>query len=307
MSTATPTARPPAAPERPEVAALPALTTTRRSRLREQALKGVLLLTLLATLMALLVIIVDLAVDGAGRISSEFITGFDSRFADQAGLLPALIGTIWLLFLTAALTVPIGIGTALYLNEYARPGRITRLLELNISTLAGVPSVVYGLLGLVVFVRGMEMGRTLIAGALTLSLLLLPLVIVAAREAVRAVPDSLRHASLACGATRWTTVRRVVLPAALPGIMTGLILSLARAIGETAPLLTIGALTYITFVPKQPLDQFTALPIQIYNWLSRPQPEFHDAAAAGILVLLGLLLVMNAAAIIIRAKSDTRW
>jgi phosphate transport system permease protein len=198
------------------------------------------------------------------------------------------------------------VGAAIYLEEYARPGRLTALIEVNISNLAGVPSIIYGLLGLELFVRAMQMGRSLLAGAATLALLLLPMVVMASREALRTVPHSLREASYALGADRWEALRRVVLPMCMPGILTGIILSLARAIGETAPLITIGALTYVAFAPDSLYSAFTALPIQIFNWVSRPQADFHTNAAAGIVVLLVLMLSLNAVAIWLRNRLQKR-
>jgi phosphate transport system permease protein len=201
------------------------------------------------------------------------------------------------------------VGAAVYLEEYSKKTRFTRIIEINISNLAGVPSIVYGILGLAFFVRGLMLGRSLLAGALTLALLILPIIIISSQEAIRAVPGSIREASYALGATKWQTIRNHVLPAALPGILTGNILALSRAIGEAAPLIMIGALTFVAFTPQSPLDPFTALPIQIFNWASRPKTEFQSLAAAGILVLLFLLLAMNAAAIIIRNKYQRylRW
>jgi phosphate transport system permease protein len=200
----------------------------------------------------------------------------------------------------------VGVAAAIYLEEYAPDNRFTRLIQVNIANLAGVPSIVYGILGLAVFVRWLRFDRSVLAGALTLSLLIMPVIIIASREALLAVPQSIRHAAYALGATRWQTIRSHVLPAALPGIMTGVILAVSRAVGEAAPLLMIGALTYVAFVPEGPLDAFTALPIQIYDWCDRPQPEFHHLAAAGIIVLLGILLPMNAVAVALRAWHQRR-
>lgn len=267
----------------------------------------VLLVCLLVGVMTLATLLVDVFRDGAGSLDGELIRNLDSRLPERAGIRPALVGTIWLMALVAAFSFPVGVGAAVYLEEFAPRNRLTTLIEVNITNLAGVPSIVYGLLGLAVFVRLMAMGRSLLAGALTLVLLILPIVIVAAREAIRAVPDSIRHGALAVGATEWQTVRRQTLPAALPGIMTGMILGLSRAIGETAPLITLGALTYVNFVPKGPLDRFTAMPIQIFNWVSRPQAEFQHVAAAGIIVLLVVLLLMNAVAIFLRNRYERRW
>jgi len=257
------------------------------------ALLGVLLLAIL---------LFGVARDGLGRLSWDFITSFPSRFPDQAGIKAALFGSIWIIGLTAVIAIPIGVAAAIYLEELARPSRINRLIQLNIANLAGVPSIVYGLLGLALFVRAFALERSVLTGALTLSLLILPMIIIVTQEALRAVPKSLRDGSLALGASRWQTVARQVLPSAAPGIITGIILSISRAMGETAPLITIGALTYMAFVPSGLTDSFTALPIQIFNWSSRPQSEFHNVASAGIVVLLVVLLAMNGVAIFIRNR-----
>jgi phosphate transport system permease protein len=257
----------------------------------------------LATLVALLA---DVVVDGAPRLSWTFLTSYPSRRAASAGIYPALIGSAWLIALTALLAVPVGVAAAIYLEEYGRGTALERLIEINIANLAGVPSIIYGLLGLEIFVRVVGMGRSVLAGAATLALLLLPMVIMAAREALRTVPQSLREASFALGGDRWQTIRRVVLPLSLPGVLTGIILALARAIGETAPLITIGALTYVAFLPRSPGDPFTALPIQIFNWVTRPQAGFHVNAAAGIVVLLALMLLLNGAAIWLRMRLQRR-
>ncbi|MBI5649815.1 MAG: phosphate ABC transporter permease PstA [Chloroflexi bacterium] len=260
----------------------------------------------LVGIFALIVLLADVFGDGLARLDWEFITSFPSRRAASAGILSALVGTLWIISLTALFAFPIGVGAAIYLEEYAPKNRLTRLIEINIANLAGVPSVIYGLLGLGVFVRGMMLGRSVLAGALTLALLVLPIVIITAREALRAVPSSLRQAAYAVGATKWQTIWAQVLPVAFPSILTGTILALSRAMGESAPLITIGALTYIAFLPEFSLDGlfsgFTVLPIQIFNWVSRPQKAFHENAAAGIIVLLGVLLAMNALAIFLRNK-----
>ncbi len=261
----------------------------------------------------LVVLVADVLVDGLPRLDWQFLTSYPSGWRAAGGVLAALVGSVWLLVLTAVLAFPIGTGAAIYLEEYARRTRVQRLIELNIANLAGVPSIIYGLLGLEIFVRVMRPitgGRSVLAGALTMALLVMPIIIIASREALRAVPDSLRQGALALGATPWQVTRRVVLPAALPGILTGTILALARAVGETAPLITIGALTYVAFLPELSLaglrSPFTVLPIQIFNWISRPQPGFHTNAAAAIIVLLLLLLVMNAAAVWLRNRYQPR-
>ena len=247
-------------------------------------------------------LIYDVVSDGAGRLSWDFLTSFSSRRPEDAGIWHALTGSIFVIVVTAVLSVPVGIAAAIYLEEYGTRSRLGKLIELNITNLAAVPSIIYGLLGLGLFVRLMEMGRSVLAGGATLALLVLPVVILSTREALRAVPKSLREGSYALGATKWQTIRFQVLPVALPGILTGLILALSRAIGETAPLITIGAVTFITFAPDSIWSPFTVLPIQIFNWVSRPQAGFHENAAAGIIVLLVLLLSMNAAAIWLRDR-----
>ncbi len=250
--------------------------------------------------LALGVLLFDLIGDGVGRLSWSFVTSFPSRLADRAGVWPAVVGSIWILLLTAAISFPLGVGTAIWLEEYAPNTRLRRLIQLNISNLAAVPSIVYGILGLAVFVRYLDFGRSLLAGAATLGLLILPVIIIAAQEAIRAVPSSIRFGAYALGATRWQVISRQVLPQAFAGIMTGTILALSRAVGETAPLIVIGAVGYVAFLPDSPLDEFTVLPIQIYDWIGRPQAEFHELAASAILVLLIVLLTMNAVAILLR-------
>ena len=252
----------------------------------------------------LAVLLVQVFQTGVKWLDWDFIRSFPSRFPHKAGIWSALIGSLWMMGLTALVSVPVGVGSAVYLEEYAPKGVVSRFIELNIANLAGVPSIVYGLLGLAIFVRSMALGRSVLAGSLTMSLLILPMIIIAAREALRAVPISLRTAAFAVGATQWQTIRSHVLPAATPGILTGVILALSRAIGETAPLIMIGALTYVAFVPEGPLDDFTVLPIQVFNWTSRPQAEFHEIAAAGIIVLLAVLLFMNSIAAVLRHRSS---
>jgi phosphate transport system permease protein len=257
-------------------------------------------------LVTLGVLIADVIHDGWRALSWDFLTSYPSRRPEQAGILSALVGSFYILILVALIAFPLGVAAAIYLEEFAPQNRLTATIEINLSNLAAVPSIVYGLLGLGVFVRSFMLGRSLLAGALTLSLLVLPIIIIASREALRAVPPSIREAGLALGASQWQTVRLFVLPAAWPGILTGTILALARAIGETAPLITIGALTYVAFTPKSLFDPFTVLPIQIFNWISRPQPAFHERAAAGIIVLLAVLLLFNGLAIFLRARLQRR-
>lgn len=264
-----------------------------RGRLPDLALHGLGLGATLIGLLVLAILLADILRDGLGRLSWDFLTGLPSRRAEDAGIFPALAGTVWVIAVTALLAVPVGVGAAVYLEEYGDRGWWARLIEINIANLAGVPSVIYGLLALGLFVRTLGFGRSVLAGAATLALLVLPVVILASREALRAVPLSLREASYALGATRWQTVWHQVLPVALPGMLTGTILALSRAIGETAPLLAIGALTYVPFAPDGIRSPFTVLPIQVFNWMSRPQEAFLENAAAGIMVLLVLLLGMN--------------
>ena len=261
---------------------------------------------LLVALAALAALVFDIVSDGAGRLSFQFLTNIASRKAEEAGVYHALMGSIWVITLTAALALPIGVAAAIYLEEYGSRSGTARFIELNISNLAAVPSIIYGLLGLGLFVRLMGMGQSVMAGAATLALLALPVVIMSTREALRTVPSSIREGSYALGATKWQTIWNQVLPMALPGVLTGLILALSRAIGETAPLITIGALTYIPFAPDGIWSKFTVLPIQVFNWVSRPQPEFKANAAAGILVLMVLLLSMNAIAIVVRDRQQRR-
>lgn len=257
--------------------------------------------TMVGTLV-LIVLLVDVFRDGARWFDWQFITSFPSRDPEKAGLLSALFGTVWVMALTALFAFPLGVGTAVYLEEYAPDTRLRRLIQTNINNLAGVPSIVYGLLGLSLFVQFLGLGRSVLAGALTLTLMSLPVIIIAAQEAIRSVPETHRLGAFALGAARWQVVRKIVLPSALPGILTGTILAMSRAIGEAAVMIAISALVYLTFIPTGPQDRFTVLPIQIYNWVSRPQDEFQHLAAAGIILLLIVLLGMNAAAIIVRNR-----
>lgn len=246
--------------------------------------------------------------DGGGRINWAFLNEFPSRIATRAGIKSALFGSIWIVVLTGLFTVPIGVGAAIYLEEFTqRKNRFTAFVQLNISNLAGVPSIVYGLLGLGVFVYTFGLGRSIIAGALTMTLLVLPMMITVAQEALRAVPKSYREGALALGATQWQTISSQVLPCASSGIFTGVILTLSRAIGETAPLIVIGAVSFIASTPKSIHDPFTVLPIQIFNWSSQPSKAFHEAAAAAIIVLVVVLLLLNSVAIILRARARARF
>jgi len=263
-------------------------------------------LMLLVAIGTLVTLLIDVLIDGGGRLSWQFLTSFPSRKPEQAGAVSAIVGTLYMMLLTALFALPVGVASAIYLEEYARRSLAARVIEVNIANLAGVPSIIYGLLGLELFVRAMGFDRSLLAGALTMALLVLPIIIISSREALRAVPGSLREASYALGASRWQTIWHQVLPLAFPGILTGSILAFSRAIGEAAPLITIGALTYIAFLPDSLFSPFTALPIQIFNWVSRPQAGFHANAAAAILVLLALLLLMNAAAVYLRQRFQKR-
>lgn len=253
-------------------------------------------------IIVLALLLVDIIQRGWTWITPEFFENFASRFPSRSGIKAALWGSIWVIGLVAPLTFIVGVSAAIYLEEYAKKNWLSRLIQLNISNLAGVPSIVFGMLGLTLFVRGLLLGKSVLAGALTMTLLVLPIVIVSAREAIASVPQSLRQASYAMGATRWQTIRQVVLPYSLPGILTGTILALSRAIGETAPLIMVGAATYLAFTPGSVLDEFSVLPIQIYNWIGQPKVEFQELAAAGIIVLLAVLLSMNAIAIYLRNK-----
>jgi phosphate transport system permease protein len=273
------------------------------ARLRaDAAFQVIALAVLVGALAALAVLVATVWRDGIGRLDWRFLTTFPSRRAENAGIYHAIVGSLYVIALTGALALPVGVAAAVYLEEYGGRSRIARFIELNIANLAAVPSIIYGLLGLGLFVRAMGMGRSVLAGAATLALLALPVVILSTREALRTVPSSIREGSYALGASKWQTIWHQVLPMALPGILTGLILALSRAIGETAPLITIGALTYIPFAPDSIWSPFTVLPIQIFNWVSRPQAAFKENAAAGILVLLALLLTMNAIAIVLRDR-----
>ncbi len=260
-------------------------------------------------ILVVLVLFTDVFLDGVSRLTFDFFTSFPSRKPEAAGILSAWVGTTWIMAVTALIALPLGIGSGIYLEEYAPKNRLTALIEISIANLAGVPSVIFGLLGLGLFVRWFNLDRSVLAGGLTLAILVLPVIILSTREALRAIPFSIREASYAVGATKWQTVYSQVLPAALGNIMTGVILAMSRAVGETAPLITIGALTYIAFLPQSLFDPFTALPIQIFNWVSRPQKGFSINASAGIIVLLGITMAMNSIAIILRyrQRKKTRW
>ncbi|MDA0595491.1 MAG: phosphate ABC transporter permease PstA [Chloroflexi bacterium] len=264
-------------------------------------------LAVVVGILGLAALLFDVLIDGLPFLNINFLSSYASRKAENSGILAPLAGTIWIVGMTALLTIPIGVGTAIYLEEFASKNRFNRLIELNIANLAGVPSVIYGLLGLAVFVQFLFNGsRSVTAGALTMTLLILPIVVIASQEAMKAVPSSYRDAAYAMGANRWQVVKAVVLPQALPGMMSGIILALSRAIGESAPILIISSLVWVTFIPTSPDSKFTVLPLQIFTWVSQPQHSFRGIAAAAIIVLLIVLLSMNGIAIWIRSKYQSR-
>lgn len=273
-----------------------------RGKITDKLFKYTALAFTVFALAILVILLVDIFSKGLARINWDFFRNLPSRHASRSGIMTAMAGMLSLLFFTIIIALPIGILAGVYLQEYGKKNRFASFIEINIANLAGVPSVIYGILGLTLFVRILHMGNSLIAGALTLALLIMPIIIVATREAIKAVPDSLREASYGMGATKWQTTSKVVVPSALGGILTGIILAISRAIGETAPLLVIGALVYVPFIPEGPKDQFTTLPIQIFNWTSRPQADFIINAAAGIIVLLIITFLLNGIAIYIRNK-----
>ena len=264
------------------------------------------LLGVLVAMMGLISLLIQVILQGYEWVTPNLIFNYPSRHPEQAGLWAALIGTLYMMGLTALITVPTGIGAAIYLEEYAPKNWITSFIEINTSNLAGIPSIVYGLLGLSIFVYFLKLERSILAGSLTMSLLILPVLILASREAIKAVPRAHREAAFALGGDKWQVVKMAVLPTAFPGILTGVILALSRAIGEAAPMVAITALVYITFIPVTPMDRFTVMPIQIFNWISRPQDDFRGLAAGGIIVLLILLLSMNSIAVILRNKFQKR-
>jgi len=279
-----------------------------KSRLtKNKVLKGLFLAATMFGLIVLAILLFRIITQGSGYLSLDFFTSFASRVPEDSGIKAAILGSIFLMLVVAPVSMFLGVGTAIYLEEYAKKNKITTFIRVNISNLAGVPSVVFGLLGLTIFVRYFGLGISILAAGLTMSLLILPIIIVASQEAVRAVPKDMREASYAMGATKWQTILRVVLPAAIPGILTGSILALSRAIGETAPLVVLGIPTILMFTPDSIMSTFTALPMQIYDWTKRPQVAFHDVAAAGIIVLMTLLLLMNSIAVFIRNKYEKRY
>lgn len=275
---------------------------TLKQRSKNIVFQVVAIAGLLFAVVVLLLLLINVFESGLGRLNLQFIQSYPSRHPEQAGIVAGLAGTMFMVLLTALFAIPIGVGAAIYLEEYGRKNWFGRLIEINIANLAGVPSIVYGLLGLGLFVRWMNLDRSILAGALTMSLLIMPVIIISTREAIRSVPGGIREASYAIGATKWQTIWHHLLPISFPSILTGIILAVSRAIGETAPLITIGALTYVTFLPDKLNSPFTILPIQIYNWVSRPQEAFHENAAAGIIVLLVFTLLLNSVAIILRNR-----
>ncbi len=282
------------------------MTNSDYNRLKDKAFQVFGVFCTFIGLVVLAIFLIDILIEGLSRINWEFLSSLPSRRAMRAGILTAWSGTLWILLLTALIAIPLGVAAGVYLEEYAKKSKMANFLEINISNLAGVPSIIYGLLGLEVFVRQMQLGASLLAGALTLSLLVLPIIIVTTREAIKAVPRSIRDASFALGASKWQTVYNQVLPASAGGILTGIILALSRAVGEAAPLIVIGALAYVPFVAKGPLDEFTVLPIQIFNWVSRPQAAFLINAAAAIIVLLFITFLLNGIAVYLRYRQQKK-
>lgn len=278
-----------------------------KRRMKNTVFKNIFLGATMLALLALVILLYRMITQGAGYVSFDFLQNFSSRFPEKAGVLAGLVGSLAMLAVVAPVSLILGVGAALYLEEYAKKNKLTTFIQMNISNLAGVPSIVFGLLGLTIFVRMLGMGKSILAAGLTMSLLILPVIIVAAQEAIRSVPGSLREASYGMGATKWQTIRKVVLPAAIPGVLTGSILALSRAIGETAPLVVIGIPVIVQFLPEGVLSEFTALPMLIFDWAKRPQEEFQYVAAAGILVLMLLLIFMNSIAVFIRNKFQNRY
>ena len=278
------------------------MNNARKNRLKDKAFQIWGIVCTLIGLILLAVFLGDIVIDGIMRIDWQFITSLPSRKPEEAGIWTAMAGTAWILGLTSIIAIPLGVAAGMYLEEYAKKSRLSNILEINISNLAGVPSIIYGLLGLEIFVRVMGLGASVLAGSLTLSLLILPIIIVATREAIKAVPKTIKEASFAMGATKWQTLWNQTLPASLGGVLTGIILAISRAIGETAPLIVIGALAYVPFAPKSPMDEFSVLPIQIFNWAGRPQHGFIENAAAAIIILLLFTFIMNGIAVYFRNK-----
>lgn len=282
------------------------LRRLKKRKMLNSIMHGIFLACTLFGVIVLVILMIDILRKGLPWLSLDFLKNFPSRFPRKSGIYPALLGSLWVIFLTALIAFPIGVGTAIYLEEYAEDNKFTEFIKLNIANLAGVPSIIYGMLGLAVFVRLFAMGRTILAASFTMAILILPIIIISSQEAIKSVSSSLKQASYALGTTKWQTVTGVILPYALPGILTGSILAISRALGEAAPLIVVGALAYVSFIPKGPFDQFTVLPIQIFNWAGMPKKEFQDVAAAGIIVLLVILLGINSVAIILRNKYQIR-
>lgn len=290
----------------------PAITTGSSPDVRRKVIVGRLfgLLCLGAIcfgLFTLGILLADAIADGWRGLKPSFFTNFPSRIPENSGIRSALFGTLYMIGLVIVIVFPVGVGSAIYLEEYSKKNWFSRLIEVNVQNLAAVPSIVYGLLGLGIFVRAMRLGQSILAGAMTMSLLVLPIVVIAGREAIRAVPQSIREAAYGLGASKWQVTTKAVLPAALPGILTGVILAISRAIGEAAPLITIGALSYVAFQPRSIMDDFTVLPIQIFNWVSRPQPGFHSMAASAIIVLVAVTIGFNSLAVWLRGRLRRRF
>lgn len=282
------------------------MTNSKKNRIKDRIFEYFGIASTLFGLVILAIFIGNILVDGLSRIDWDFMTNLPSRKAERAGIFTAWSGSLWILVLTTLIAFPLGVSAGVYLEEYGRKTRLASLLEVNISNLAGVPSIIYGLLGLEIFVRVFKMGNSILAGAFTLSLLVLPIIIVATRESIRAVPPSVRAASYGLGATKWQTIWHQVLPSSMGGILTGVILAISRAVGETAPLIVVGALAYVPFAPSSPMDEFTVMPIQIFNWVSRPQHGFTINAAAAIIILLIITFVMNGIAVYLRNKWEKK-
>jgi len=282
------------------------MTNSNKNRIKDRIFEYFGIASTFFGLVILAIFIGNIVVDGISRIDWDFMTNLPSRKAERAGIFTAWSGSLWILSLTTLIAFPLGVSAGIYLEEYGKKTRLASLLEVNISNLAGVPSIIYGLLGLEIFVRVFQMGNSVLAGAFTLSLLILPIIIVSTRESIRAVPPSIRAASYGLGATKWQTIWHQVLPSSMGGILTGVILAISRAVGETAPLIVVGALAYVPFAPKSPMDEFTVMPIQIYNWVSRPQHGFTVNAAAAIIILLIITFVMNGIAVYLRNKWEKK-
>jgi phosphate transport system permease protein len=287
----------------------PGFTSTRSTwrRWRDRFFFVLFFASVAIGILGLAALVIDVMTDGLGALDFSFINSYPSRHAEESGIRAALFGTIWITVGTAAFAIPIGVGTAIFLEEFAPDHWAFRLVQLNIANLAGVPSIIYGILGLALFVQAFALNRSVLAGSLTMTLLVLPIVIIVSQEAIKAVPGEFRDAAFALGANRWQVVKTVVLPQAIPGIMSGIILALSRAVGEAAPMLMISSLVFLTFIPSSPGDRFTVLPVQIFNWVSLPQPGFQAVASAGIIILLAVLLSLNSIAIWIRNRYQTRY